>query len=303
MKAMSGPVRETGALSNLPDATKGEVWIRVAEPGSGNAVFGRLAGDAVILVDGTPFGEWRENGRRVTVTDARILAPVAPSTFYACGINYVGHAEACSAEFDRPLESFLPARPEVGYRAQSAIIAPGDRIVIPADAPANVQCEGELGVVIGKPARKVRAADALDYVLGYTICNDVSVRDWQFWAQTFTIGKSFDTHCPFGPWIVTPDEVGDPHALALKTWVNGELRQDSNTKHLVFDCYTQIETLTKAFTLEPGDLVLTGTPSGVGIGYKPHKYLKLGDRVKIEIEKLGCIENEVVAEPASTTLI
>ena len=117
------------------------------------------------------------------------------------------------------------------------------------------------------------------------------------------IGKSFDTHSPFGPWIVSPDEVGNPHNLTLKTWVNDELRQDSNTKNLVFDCYQQIETLTKAFTLEPGDLILTGTPSGVGIGFKPHKYLKQGDTVKVEIEKLGYIQNKVIAEPTDTPCI
>jgi len=116
-------------------------------------------------------------------------------------------------------------------------------------------------------------------------------------AQTFTIGKSFDTHCPFGPFLVTPDEVADPHNLDLKTWVNGGLRQDSNTKHLVFDCFEQIETLTQAFTLEPGDLVLTGTPSGVGIGFKPRRFLEVGDVVKIEIGNLGFIENKVIAEP------
>ena len=125
----------------------------------------------------------------------------------------------------------------------------------------------------------------------------------QMRAQTFTIGKSFDTHSPFGPWLVTADEVGDPHDLNLKTWVNGELRQDSNTKHLVFNCFEQIETLTKALTLEPGDLIITGTPSGVGIGFKPHKYLKAGDTVKVEIENIGYIENRVIAEPGDTDLI
>ena len=122
-------------------------------------------------------------------------------------------------------------------------------------------------------------------------------------AQTFTLGKSFDTHSPFGPYIVTPDEVGDPHSLSLKTFVNGELRQNSNTSRLVFDCWEQIATMTAAFTLEPGDLVLTGTPSGVGIGFKPPKYLVVGDKVRIEIDKLGFIENEVIAEPATTDQI
>jgi 2-keto-4-pentenoate hydratase/2-oxohepta-3-ene-1,7-dioic acid hydratase in catechol pathway len=138
---------------------------------------------------------------------------------------------------------------------------------------------------------------ALEVIAGFCVCNDGSVRDWQMRAQTFTLGKSFDTHCPFGPFLVTPDEVGDPHDLDLKTWVNGELRQDSNTKHLVFDCFEQIETLTQAFTLEPGDLILSGTPGGVGIGFNPKRFLKVGDKVRIEIQNLGYIENEVIAEP------
>lgn len=286
MKAMSGPVRETGALSNLPDATKGEVWIRVAEPGSGNAVFGRLAGDAVILVDGTPFGEWRENGRRVTVTDARILAPVAPSTFYACGINYVGHAEACSAEFDRPLESFLPARPEVGYRAQSAIIAPGDRIVIPADAPANVQCEGELGVVIGKPARKVRAADALDYVLGYTICNDVSVRDWQFADRTFWRSKNADTFKPLGPCIATGVDIAD---MTTRIVLNGELKEEFATGNMIYGVAEYVEAISEYITLHPGDLIMMGTD-----GHSPR--IAHGDTIEIAIEGVGRLINPVVRD-------
>ena len=160
--------------------------------------------------------------------------------------------------------------------------------------------EGELGFVIGRRCRHVPKERAADVIAGYCVCNDGSVRDWQMRAQTFTLGKSFDTHCPFGPFIVTPEEVGDPHDLDLKTWVNGELRQDTNTRHLVFDCFEQIETLTQAFTLEPGDLILTGTASGVGIGFKPPRFLAVGDKVRVEIEKLGYIENEVVPEPEST---
>jgi len=157
--------------------------------------------------------------------------------------------------------------------------------------------EGELGFVIGQRCRHVPKERAHEVIAGYCVCNDGSVRDWQMRAQTFTLGKSFDTHCPFGPYIVTPDEVGDPHDLDLKTWVNGELRQDSNTRHLVFDCFDQIATLTQAFTLEPGERMLTGTPSGVGIGFKPKKFLQVGDKVRIEIENVGYIENEVIPEP------
>jgi 2-keto-4-pentenoate hydratase/2-oxohepta-3-ene-1,7-dioic acid hydratase in catechol pathway len=129
------------------------------------------------------------------------------------------------------------------------------------------------------------------------------VRDWQIRVPTFTMGKSFDTHCPMGPWIVTGDEVGDPHSLELKTWVNGELRQHSNTKHLIFDCFTLVEHLSTAFTLEPGDVIATGTSSGVGIGFKPPKFLVSGDVVRISIDGIGELENVVVDEPAETTRI
>lgn len=229
------------------------------------------------------------------LADVVLEAPVLrPPKILAVGLNYADHIAETKLD--------TPTFPMFFNKQSTSANGPHAAIDMPRVSD-KLDYEGELGFVIGRRCRHVPKERAQEVIAGFVVCNDVSVRDWQFWAQTFTLGKSFDTHCPFGPWIVTPDEVGDPHALSLKTWVNGELRQDSNTKHLVFDCYTQIETLTKAFTLEPGDLILTGTPSGVGIGFKPHKYLKVGDRVKVEIEKLGSIENEVVAEPASTTLI
>ncbi|MGE3772538.1 MAG: fumarylacetoacetate hydrolase family protein [Gammaproteobacteria bacterium] len=234
-------------------------------------------------------------GPEYALDDVTLEAPVLrPPKILAIGLNYADHIAETKLD--------TPSFPMFFNKQSTSANGPHAPIHLPRVSD-KLDYEGELGFVIGRRCRHVPRERAHEVIAGYVVCNDVSVRDWQFWAQTFTIGKSFDTHCPFGPWLVTADEVGDPHALTLKTWVNGELRQDSNTRHLVFDCYAQIETLTKAFTLEPGDLVLTGTPSGVGIGFKPHKYLQLGDRVKVEIEKLGAIENEVVAEPASTTLI
>ncbi len=156
--------------------------------------------------------------------------------------------------------------------------------------------------MIGKACRHVPAKRASKVIIGYTICNDVSVRDWQIRVPTFTLGKSFDTHCPLGPWIVTTDEIGDPHSLELKTWVNGELRQSSNTKQLIFNCFQLVEHLSTAFTLEPGDVISTGTPAGVGVAMKPPQLLKLGDVVKIAIDGIGEIENAVIEEPASTVL-
>jgi 2-keto-4-pentenoate hydratase/2-oxohepta-3-ene-1,7-dioic acid hydratase in catechol pathway len=161
--------------------------------------------------------------------------------------------------------------------------------------------EGELGFVIGRRCRHVPRGRAHEVIAGYLIVNDVSVRDWQLRVPTWTMGKSFDTHGPIGPWLTSADEI-DPSGLRLRTWVNGELRQDSNTKHLIFDCAAIIEHLSTAFTLEPGDVVATGTPSGVGISMKPPRLLKVGDVMRVEIEGLGALENRVVAEP-DTALI
>ena len=154
--------------------------------------------------------------------------------------------------------------------------------------------------VIGKRCRHVSREDASEVIAGYTVVNDATVRDWQFQTPTWTMGKSFDTHGPVGPWIVTTDELPNPHQLALRTWVNGELRQDSNTKELIFDCFRLVEHFSTAFTLEPGDLISTGTPSGVGIVMKPPKLLVDGDVVRIEIEGIGQIENPVINEPDDT---
>ena len=170
---------------------------------------------------------------------------------------------------------------------------PFDDIIKPVVSD-KVDYEGELTIVIGKKCRHVNKDNAKDVIAGYTIGNDVSVRDWQMRAPTFTIGKSFDTHCPFGPSIVTKDEITDPHNLDLVTEVNGKIRQSSNTKNLIFDCYDIIEHLSTAFTLEPGDLILTGTPGGVGV--VNNLFLKHGDIVKVSISEIGHIENTIVNE-------
>jgi 2-keto-4-pentenoate hydratase/2-oxohepta-3-ene-1,7-dioic acid hydratase in catechol pathway len=182
------------------------------------------------------------------------------------------------------------------------VTGPGDPIHLPR-ASSALDYEGELGFVIGRRCRHVPRDRAREVIAGYVIVNDVSVRDWQRRAPTMTLGKSFDTHGPVGPWIVTPDEVGNPHALDLRTFVNGEQRQHSNTKNLIFDCFAQVETLSTVFTLLPGTIVSTGTPGGVAAAMNPPKWLKAGDVVRIEIEKIGKLENEVIDEPAGTTMI
>jgi 2-keto-4-pentenoate hydratase/2-oxohepta-3-ene-1,7-dioic acid hydratase in catechol pathway len=160
--------------------------------------------------------------------------------------------------------------------------------------------EGELAIVIGERCRHVPVERAPDVIAGYTITNDLSVRDWQLRTPTMTMGKSFDTHGPLGPWVVTADELGDPHDLGIRTFVNGEERQNGNTREMVFNCFEQIAHLSQAFTLEPGDVIATGTPAGVGAVRQPFPegLLKVGDVVRVEIDGVGALENTVTEEPA-----
>jgi 2-keto-4-pentenoate hydratase/2-oxohepta-3-ene-1,7-dioic acid hydratase in catechol pathway len=230
-------------------------------------------------------------GHRIPFSEVRLEAPVRPGKCLAIGFNYADHLE----EMGRQKPDF----PTFFNKQSSCIAGPGDPIHMPRVSSA-LDYEGELAFVIGRRCRHVPRERAAEVIAGFAVMNDVSVRDWQVKAPTMTLGKSFDTHGPLGPWIVTPEEVGDPHTLALRTWVNGELRQSSNTKHLIFDCYDQIETLTAVMTLEPGDVVSTGTPAGVGIAAKPPRMLVVGDVVAIEIERVGRIENRVIAEPSDT---
>jgi 2-keto-4-pentenoate hydratase/2-oxohepta-3-ene-1,7-dioic acid hydratase in catechol pathway len=226
---------------------------------------------------------------RLPLEAVRLEPPILrPRKFLAIGLNYADHIE----------ETGL-ARPEFPLffnKQPTCVTGPRDPIWMPRDSE-QLDYEGELGFVIARRCRRVPRERAHEVIGGYFVVNDVSIRDWQFRAQTFTLGKSFDTHGPIGPWITTPDELGDPHTLELHTWVNGELRQRSSTKHLVFDCYAQVEALSRACTLEPGDLVSTGTPGGVGMGSKPPRWLRVGDLVRVEIDGLGWIENRVVREP------
>lgn len=230
-------------------------------------------------------------GRR-PLASVELAAPVLrPPKFLAIGLNYADHVAESKLE--------TPKLPTVFNKQSTCVTGPRDPIHLPRVSKA-LDYEGELGFVIGRRCRHVPKDRAHEVIAGYCIVNDVSVRDWQLRIPTWTMGKSFDTHGPIGPWIVTPDELGDPHALRLRTWVNGELRQDSSTKNLIFDCFAIVEHLTAAFTLEPGDVIATGTPGGVGIAMKPPKLLVAGDVVKVEIERLGALENRVIDEPADT---
>ncbi len=229
-----------------------------------------------------------DTSRRVPVAGAHLIAPVPrPPKFLAIGLNYAAHVAESGMK---------PPEHQLWFNKQSTcVVGSGEPIEIPT-ASSMVDYEGELAFVIGQRCRHVRAADAPNVIAGYTIVNDVSVRDWQMRTQTMTMGKSFDTHGPMGPCIVTADELGDPHALRLQTWVNGDLRQDAKTDDLIFDCYEMVEHLTTAFTLEVGDVIATGTPAGVGMARQPPRWLNAGDTVRIEIEGIGALENPVVAE-------
>jgi 2-keto-4-pentenoate hydratase/2-oxohepta-3-ene-1,7-dioic acid hydratase in catechol pathway len=229
-----------------------------------------------------------DTSKRVPLDSVQLLAPVLrPPKFLAIGLNYALHVAESGMK---------PPEHQLWFNKQSTcVIGPGAAIEVP-DASAMVDYEGELAFVIGRTCRHVKAADAPRVIAGYTIVNDVSVRDWQMRSQTMTMGKSFDTHGPMGPCIVTADELGDPHALRLQTWVNGEQRQDGKTDDLIFDCFDMVEHLSTAFTLEVGDVISTGTPAGVGMAMDPPAWLKAGDTVRIEIEGIGTLENPVVAE-------
>ena len=218
-----------------------------------------------------------------------LLAPVPrPRKFFAIGLNYADHAAETGQK--------LPEFPTVFNKQVTCVNRPGGDIHIPR-ASSAVDYEGEFAFVIGRRCRGVAAADAGSVIAGYTIVNDVSVRDWQGRSPTMILGKGWDTHGPMGPFLVTADEVEDPNSLGIRTWVNDELRQDSNTRELVFDCPKLVETISTMCTLEPGDVVSTGTPAGVGLAYRPPKFLVPGDVVRIEIDGLGVLENPVVAEP------
>ncbi len=240
-------------------------------------------------------GRAAEGAATLPLADLRLESPVLrPPKILAIGLNYADHVAEAGLE--------TPAHPTIFNKQSTCVVGPMAPFHMPRASTA-LDYEGELGFVIGRRCRHVSRDDARDVIAGYTVVNDVSVRDWQLRVPTWTMGKSFDTHGPMGPWIVTADEIPDPHALRLNTWVNGELRQDSNTKELIFDCFTLVEHLSTAFTLEPGDVVATGTPGGVGIAMKPPQLLKVGDVVTIEIEGIGSIENAVIEEPADTAHI
>jgi 2-keto-4-pentenoate hydratase/2-oxohepta-3-ene-1,7-dioic acid hydratase in catechol pathway len=227
------------------------------------------------------------SGRGRQALDGVDLAPpiARPGKFLGVGLNYADHVAEAGME--------LPATPTVFGKMATSIAGPYDPIHSPSFSD-QLDYEGELGLVIGTRCKDVSLEDAAGVIAGFLVVDDVSVRDWQLDTSQWTVGKSFDTHGPIGPWIVTPDELDDPHALGIRTYVNGDLRQESNTGQLIHDSYALVARLSRAFTLEPGDIVATGTPAGVGGAMDPPVYLVPGDVVRVEIDRIGAIENRVV---------
>jgi len=255
-----------------------------------------LPGDMGALLVGGPGSLERaqaapaSSARRLGLGAVQLRPPVPkPAKVLGIGLNYAAHVAETGAQTPNYQVWFNKQR--------TCVIGPGEAIEIPA-VSSQVDYEGELAMVVGRRCRHVARSEAADVIAGFTILNDVTVRDWQWRTPTWTLGKSFDTHGPTGPWIVTADEVGDPQRLRLRTWVNDELRQDSSTDDMIFSCWEQVEYLSTVFTLEPGDILSTGTPAGVGVGFDPPRYLVPGDTVRVEVDAIGTLQNPVVAQPA-----
>lgn len=228
---------------------------------------------------------------RAALADVVLLAPIPrPGKFLGIGLNYADHISETGRD--------KPEYPTFFTKQSTCVIGMGAAIHVPPVSD-KVDYEGELGFVIGKRCKHVSVEDAHTVIAGFTICNDVTVRDWQQRTPTWTLGKSFDTHGPMGPWLVTADEIADPHNLSLKTWVDDELRQNANTGQMLFNCYEMVAYLSQVMTLEPGDVISTGTPAGVGVKMKPRGYLKPGQTVRIEIEGIGTLINPVIDEPTA----
>ena len=241
----------------------------------GRSRFGALEGDRITALDG-PLDSLRLTGQLVPLASAKLLAPIKPGKIVAVGVNYRDHAKEMGRQ--------LPEEPLLFIKPSTAVIGPGDAIVYPPQS-GMLHYEGELAIVIARTAKNVAASEARRYVLGYTCLNDVTARDLQRKDVQFTRGKGFDTFAPIGPAIVTDL---DPTDLAIETRLNGEVRQNSRTSNLIFGCDYLVEFISHIFTLEPGDVISTGTPGGVG-------EMKPGDTVEVEIEKIGCLPNVIAA--------
>lgn len=236
----------------------------------------------------TDLTEINPTDRKLRLSDVRLLAPIPlPRKFICVGLNYLDHAKESGAE--------IPKIPTIFNKFATAVIGPGENIVLPK-VSNSPDYEGEFAVIVGRGGRHVSADKWRDHVFGYTIVNDVSARDYQRATTQWLMGKTFDTFGAIGPWIITADEVSDPHSLEIKTTINGEVLQHSNTRELIFKVPDLIAFLSSVFTLQPGDIISTGTPSGVGFARNPPRWLREGDEVTISVSGIGELTNSVVAE-------
>jgi 2-keto-4-pentenoate hydratase/2-oxohepta-3-ene-1,7-dioic acid hydratase in catechol pathway len=225
----------------------------------------------------------------IPIDSVNLLAPIPrpEKNIFCVGKNYVEHAIEMGSAED------IPEHPMVFTKAPTSVVGHNAQVLAHSEITNQLDYEGELAVVIGKQGYGISREEALDYVFGYTILNDITARDIQDKHKQFFLGKSLDTTCPIGPWIVHHSAINDPNNLNIQTYINGELRQNSNTSNFIFDIQEIISVLSRGMTLEPGDIIATGTPAGVGKGFKPPRYLKIGDIVKIEIEKIGSLQNTI----------
>lgn len=261
-------VAEIGGVDAEQDVGVVAAWGALASPGAPSA---------------------QHAGEPHPLSEVELLAPVRrPPKFLAIGLNYAAHVEETGRQ--------RPDFPTYFNKQSTCVTGPYSPIHLPPESE-QVDYEGELGVVIGRRCRRVSAADAREVIAGYLVVNDVSARDWQYRSPTWTLGKSFDTHGPTGPFLVTTDEVEDPQDLRIRTYVNDDERQNASTADMIFGCYEQVAILSTVFTLEPGDLIATGTPAGVGLARTPPTFLKPGDVVRVHIDHVGELRNEAIAEP------
>ena len=235
-------------------------------------------------------------GAAIPLASVRLEAPcpIPRRNVWCVGRNYHAHAKELQASVFKDSNANAESWPIVFTKVPECVVGPYDEVCLPGAAVSEqIDYEAELGVVIGKGGKNIARADAMAHVFGYTAINDVTARDVQMRHQQWDMGKSFDTFCPMGPWLVTADEF-DGTRTRVRCWVNGELRQDAPTENLIFDIPTLIETISRGITLYPGDIISTGTPAGVGMGLKPPRFLSPGDVVRVEIDGLGAIENRFV---------
>jgi 2-keto-4-pentenoate hydratase/2-oxohepta-3-ene-1,7-dioic acid hydratase in catechol pathway len=246
-----------------------------------------------ILARGEPMPVLVGTSLPVNAVQLDAPIPLPRRNVFCIGRNYHAHAKELSATVFKDNDANPESWPIVFTKLPECVVGPFDDVLVPTEVTDQIDYEAELAVIIGKGGKNISRAEALGHVYGYTVVNDVSARDVQMRHQQWDLGKSFDTFCPMGPWIVTADELNGTKTR-VRCWVNGELRQEGLTENMIFDIPTLIETCSRGITLYPGDIIATGTPAGVGMGMKPPRYLKAGDVVRVEIDGLGAIENKFV---------